>query len=120
MPRRLLLALTLLSLLPSVLCHGAQLAPPFSKQPLELSGALSGTVHTNRNEPVKDVRIELVPVAGIKGTAVSTYSAGDGSFAFSNLAYGTYMLTATMGVTGTSQDVIVKSGQDWVSVAMDV
>jgi tetratricopeptide (TPR) repeat protein len=66
------------------------------------------------------VRIELVPVAGVTGTAISTYSAPDGTFAFSNLSYGKYMLTATMGVIGTSQDVVVESSQDWVSVAIDV
>lgn len=120
MPRQLLIALILLSSFRSVLCNGAQLNTHVSRQSLEIPGALSGTVHTNRNEPVKDVRIELVPVAGVTGTAISTYSAPDGTFAFSNLSYGKYMLTATMGVIGTSQDVVVESSQDWVSVAIDV
>jgi len=102
------------------MCNGAQRNTPFNKETQETPGSLSGTVHTNRNEPVKDVRIELVPVAGTTGRAASTYSAFDGSFTFSNLAYGTYMLTATMGVNGTSQDLVVRSSQDWVSIAIDV
>jgi tetratricopeptide (TPR) repeat protein len=59
-------------------------------------------------------------VAGVTGATVSTYSAPDGSFAFSDLAYGKYLLTATMGVIGTSQDIVVSSSQDWVSVAIDL
>jgi len=117
---RVLLALTLLFSFTSVVCNGAQRNTPFNKETQEIAGSLSGTVHTNRNEPIKDVRVELVPVAGVTGTPVSTYSAPDGSFAFSNLAYGKYMLTATMGVNGTSQDIVVGSSQDWVSVAIDV
>ena len=121
MPRRVLLALTLLSSFTSVICNGAQLHTPASKQQSQaIPGALSGTVHTNRNEPVKDVRIELAPAAGVTGTTVSTYSAPDGSFVFSNLAYGKYLLTATMGVAGISQDIVISSSQDWVSLGIDV
>jgi len=103
-----------------VVCNGAQRNSPFDSKVQETPGSLEGTVHTIRNEPVKDVRVELVPIAGVTGTAVSTYSAPNGSFAFSNLAYGTYILTATMGVNGTSQEVVVASSQNLVSVAIDV
>src|SRR5438128_11222457 len=94
MPCRVLLALALVFSFTSMTSNGAQRNTPFNKETHETPGSLSGTVRTNRNEPVKDVRIELAPVAGTTGRAASTYSALDGSFAFSNLAYGTYMLTA--------------------------
>lgn len=120
MPRQLSLVLSLMLLFVSMVCNGAQRHSPTSKQGEVIPGALSGTIHTNRNEPVKDVRIELSPVAGVTGATVSTYSAPDGSFAFSNLSFGKYLLTATLGVVGTSQDIIIGSSQDWVSVAIDV
>ena len=120
MPRQVLLAITVMSFFASVVCSGAQLNLPVNKQSQVSPGALSGTIHTNRNEPVKDVRVELAPVGGITGATVATYSAPNGSFEFTNLSYGRYLLTATMGVIGTSQDVVVDSSQDWVSVQIDL
>jgi hypothetical protein len=120
MPRRVLLAFTLLFSFTSVVSNGAQLNTSVSKQTQGIPGTLSGTVHNKRNDPVKDVRIELLPVAGLTGTAVSTYSAPDGSFVFSDLSYGKYVLTATLGISGTSQEIVVNSSQDWVSVEIDL
>ncbi len=120
MPRRVLLAFTVLSLFACVVCNGAQLNRSPSKQPEGIPGGIAGIVHSKRNEPLKDVRIELAPVVGVMGTAVTTYSAPDGSFEFTNLSYGKYVLTATVGVVGVSQDIVVDSSQDWVSVAIDL
>ena len=117
---RQLPALTLQLFVISVMCSWAQLNSSANKQTDALVGALQGTIHSSRNEPVKDVRLELVPVGGFKGQIASTYSAPDGSFEFSNLSYGKYILTATLGLVVTSEDVDISSNEDWVSIGIDV
>ena len=120
MRRQVLFALTFMSLFTSVLDSGAQIHTAPDTQSQEILGSLSGTVHTNHNEPAKDVRIELVPVTGLPGATVATYSAPDGRFEFTNLSHGKYLLKATKGVIESSQDIVVDSSQDWVSVGIDL
>jgi len=119
MPRRVFLVFVLLFLFASIVYGGAQLNRPESKQAQGITGGIAGTVHNKRNEPLKDVRIELVPAMGAMGATVTTYSDPAGGFEFTNLSYGKYVLSATLGVAGTSQDIVVGSSQGWVSVGMD-
>jgi hypothetical protein len=119
MPHRILFAFILLSSFAPVVSNGAQLNWPASQYTQGIPGGIAGTVHNERNEPLKDVRIELAPIAGTV-VPMTTYSDPNGSFEFTHLSYGNYVLTATLGVAGTSQDIVVDSSQGWVSVGIDV
>src|SRR6185312_14941147 len=102
MQRRVLLVFTSLFLFVSLVCSGAQLNRPPSKEHQGITGGIAGTVHNQHNEPLKDVRIEIVPTMGVMGATATTYTDPAGGFEFSNLSYGKYVLTATLGVAGTS------------------
>jgi Tfp pilus assembly protein PilF len=80
------------------------------------NGALSGTVKDMKNNPLKDVRVELTDATGVSVNAV--YTNPSGSFEFSNISTGTYTVVATAGLQQVSERVEVNAWTNMVSLRM--
>jgi predicted Zn-dependent protease len=92
---------------------------PFSGQnsPRSENGSsISGTVHDTANNPLKDVRVELTDMSGRGVNAVYTNSSG--SFEFSRLAPGGYVVLATSGLSQVSERVQATSWSNMVNLRM--
>ena len=66
---------------------------PVSNAP-EGTGSISGSISNAIPYPARSANIPIILRASEPGTAVMTYSSSDGSFLFSNLAYGSYEIFA--------------------------
>jgi len=80
------------------------------------NGSLSGTVKDLKNNPLKDVRVELTDSTGVSVNAV--YTNPSGSFEFSNVPAGTYTMVATSGLQQVSERVEVNAWTNMVSLRM--
>jgi predicted Zn-dependent protease len=92
---------------------------PFSGQNSlrsESGGSISGTVRDTANHPLKDLRVELTDVSGRGVNAVYTNSSG--SFEFSRLVPGGYVVVATSGLTQVSERVDARSWSNMVNLRM--
>jgi tetratricopeptide (TPR) repeat protein len=78
---------------------------PFSSSPSAMrdGGAISGTVQDIHNNPMKDVQVELTNMSGV--VLNSTYTNVSGSFEFSHVAQGSYVVVATAGLQQSSEHV---------------
>ncbi len=79
-------------------------------------GSISGTVKDLKNNPLKDVRVELTDATGISVNAV--YTNPSGGFEFSNIQTGTYTMVATAGLQQVSERVEVNSWTNVVNLRM--
>jgi tetratricopeptide (TPR) repeat protein len=112
MSRRLFVFVLLVSSSGSFISSAAQT----TRLPDGQTATIEGRVHSIDDHPVSGARVILS--AALKGTRLSTYSGSDGSFEFSDLAEGAYLLSATMGVLEVTDQVQVNLGPNWVSLTM--
>jgi tetratricopeptide (TPR) repeat protein len=80
------------------------------------SVSVSGTVRDLKNNPLKDVRVELTDANGALVNAVYTNSSG--SFEFANISTGIYNMVATAGLQQVSERVEVNSWTNAVNLRM--
>ncbi|MBV9608131.1 MAG: tetratricopeptide repeat protein [Acidobacteria bacterium] len=81
-------------------------------------GSIVGSVTSGQSHALGNVRIEVRDM--MAGTAVSsTYTNDFGSFELSNLAFGTYEVVATSGLSEAREIVRVRSAQTTVSLHLD-
>lgn len=86
---------------------------PFSSSARENS-SISGTVQDIKNNPLKDVRVELTNMNGV--VVNSTYTNAGGSFEFSHVSQGSYTVVATSGLQQNSERVEVSGWNNFVSI----
>jgi len=78
--------------------------------------AINGTVHDTNNKPLKEVRVELRDAGGSVVNSVETNSSG--SFEFSLIPAGTYLVVATSGLQQASERVDTSAFPGMVSLRM--
>jgi len=76
---------------------------PFSSPTRDNGGTISGTVQDMRNNPLKDVRVELTNLNGV--VVNSAYTNVSGSFEFGHVTQGSYTIVATSGLQQSSERV---------------
>ncbi|HEY2394021.1 MAG TPA: tetratricopeptide repeat protein [Candidatus Angelobacter sp.] len=91
---------------------------PFSKlnSSRTENNTISGTVSDIRNQPLKDVQVELRDSGG--GVVTSAYTSSSGNFEFSQIASGTYLVVATSGMQQASERVDTTGWSNMVSLRM--
>lgn len=78
--------------------------------------SINGTVQDTNNSPLKDVRVELRDATGSVVNSVDTNSSG--SFEFSLIPAGTYLVVATSGLRQASERVDTSAFPGMVSLRM--
>lgn len=80
------------------------------------NSSISGTVQDTNNRPLKDVRVELRN--GGSGSVNSVYTNAAGSFEFSLVASGTYLVVATSGAQQAAERVEASGWSNVVNLRM--
>ncbi|HEY1939534.1 MAG TPA: carboxypeptidase regulatory-like domain-containing protein [Candidatus Angelobacter sp.] len=80
------------------------------------NSSISGTVEDMRNDPMKDVRVELRNESGAVSDSVYTNSSGN--FEFTRLPTGSYLVVATQGVRQASERVDARGFASGVTLRM--
>jgi hypothetical protein len=82
------------------------------------NSSITGTVRDMNNRPIKDIQVQLRNMGG--GVVNSASTSGSGSFEFSLVASGTYLVVATAGTQQASERVEVSGWSNVVSLRMPV
>ena len=88
---------------------------PFSKSATRDDSSITGTVLDMSNKPLKDVRVELRDSSGVLN---SVYTSASGSFEFSLIAAGNYLVVATAGTQQVSEHVEASGVSSMVNLRM--
>ncbi len=89
---------------------------PFSKAANHSDdSSITGTVQDMNNKPLKDVRIELRNAGSVVDTV---YTSAAGSFEFSLIASGNYVVVATVGTQQVSEHVETRGMSSMVNLRM--
>lgn len=82
------------------------------------NSSITGTVRDMNNKPIKNIQVELRNLGG--GVVNSASTSSSGSFEFSLVASGTYLVVATSGTQQASERVEVSGWSNMVSLRMPV
>ena len=89
---------------------------PFSKSSTHSDdSSITGTVQDMNNKPLKDVRVELRNSGSVLNTV---YTSASGSFEFSLIASGNYLVVATVGTQQVSERVEASGMSSMVNLRM--
>jgi tetratricopeptide (TPR) repeat protein len=92
-----------------------QPASPFSKSAAHENSAIAGTVLDMNNKPLKDVRVELRDSGSVLNLV---YTSASGSFEFSLIPAGNYLVVATAGTQQVSEHVEASGMSSMVNLRM--